>query len=54
MIVFSWLMYSYTWLMWWCRCRKIAEEFLSEGNGQSQHTVHAMGHCHIDSGIYIM
>lgn len=31
------------------RCRAVAERFLSERNGQAQHTIHAMGHCHIDS-----
>jgi alpha-mannosidase len=30
-------------------CRAIAREFLGERNGESQHTIHAMGHCHIDS-----
>ncbi len=30
--------------------RAIAKKFLSEKNGDSQHTIHAMGHCHIDSG----
>nr|XP_015198938.1 PREDICTED: alpha-mannosidase 2C1 [Lepisosteus oculatus] len=30
--------------------RHLAEVFFSQRNGQSQHTVHAMGHCHIDSG----
>ena len=33
-----------------CRCRALAAKFLSEKNGDSQHTIHAMGHCHIDSG----
>lgn len=33
------------------RCRAVAERFLSERNGQAQHTIHAMGHCHIDSGM---
>lgn len=32
------------------RCRALAAKFLSEKNGDSQHTIHAMGHCHIDSG----
>ncbi|XP_064169237.1 alpha-mannosidase 2C1 [Anguilla rostrata] len=27
----------------------LAQKFFSQKNGQSQHTVHAMGHCHIDS-----
>ncbi|KAI1904444.1 hypothetical protein AGOR_G00005710 [Albula goreensis] len=27
----------------------LAQKFFSQRNGQSQHTVHAMGHCHIDS-----
>ena len=30
--------------------RETAARFLREKNGESQHTVHAMGHCHIDSG----
>ncbi|XP_048828370.1 alpha-mannosidase 2C1 isoform X2 [Brienomyrus brachyistius] len=29
--------------------RCLALRFFSQRNGQSQHTVHAMGHCHIDS-----
>nr|XP_061825435.1 alpha-mannosidase 2C1-like isoform X1 [Nerophis lumbriciformis] len=29
--------------------RSLAQKFFSQHNGQSQHTVHAMGHCHIDS-----
>ncbi|MBN3307873.1 MA2C1 mannosidase, partial [Amia calva] len=29
--------------------RKLAQRFFSQRNGQSQHTAHAMGHCHIDS-----
>ena len=32
------------------RCRALAAKFLNEKNGDSQHTIHAMGHCHIDSG----
>ncbi|XP_077998328.1 alpha-mannosidase 2C1-like isoform X2 [Glandiceps talaboti] len=28
---------------------QIAKEFFSQRNGDSQHTIHAMGHCHIDS-----
>ncbi|KAK7890984.1 hypothetical protein WMY93_022947 [Mugilogobius chulae] len=31
------------------RARSLASAFFSQRNGQSQHTVHAMGHCHIDS-----
>lgn len=27
----------------------LADKFFSQRNGQSQHTVHAMGHCHIDT-----
>uniref|UniRef100_A0AAR2LJC4 alpha-mannosidase n=1 Tax=Pygocentrus nattereri TaxID=42514 RepID=A0AAR2LJC4_PYGNA len=27
----------------------LAQKFFSQRNGQSQHVVHAMGHCHIDS-----
>ncbi|XP_056428565.1 alpha-mannosidase 2C1 [Hyla sarda] len=29
--------------------RKLSSEFFSQKNGDSQHTIHAMGHCHIDS-----
>uniref|UniRef100_A0AAY5ER63 alpha-mannosidase n=1 Tax=Electrophorus electricus TaxID=8005 RepID=A0AAY5ER63_ELEEL len=29
--------------------RSLAQKFFSQRNGQSQHIVHAMGHCHIDS-----
>uniref|UniRef100_A0A673CR29 alpha-mannosidase n=1 Tax=Sphaeramia orbicularis TaxID=375764 RepID=A0A673CR29_9TELE len=29
--------------------RTLAHKFFSQKNGESQHTVHAMGHCHIDS-----
>ncbi|KAM6937533.1 alpha-mannosidase 2C1 [Xenentodon cancila] len=28
---------------------RLASKFFSQQNGESQHTVHAMGHCHIDS-----
>lgn len=31
--------------------RSLALSFFSQRNGQSQHTTHAMGHCHIDSGV---
>uniref|UniRef100_A0A667YA75 alpha-mannosidase n=1 Tax=Myripristis murdjan TaxID=586833 RepID=A0A667YA75_9TELE len=31
------------------KARSLAHKFFSQQNGQSQHTVHAMGHCHIDS-----
>lgn len=31
------------------RARGLASAFFNQHNGQSQHTVHAMGHCHIDS-----
>ncbi|KAJ0069635.1 hypothetical protein NL108_011564, partial [Boleophthalmus pectinirostris] len=31
------------------RARSLASAFFTQRNGQSQHTVHAMGHCHIDS-----
>ncbi|XP_035663488.1 alpha-mannosidase 2C1-like [Branchiostoma floridae] len=31
------------------RAREIAHNFLSQRNGDSQHVIHAMGHCHIDS-----
>ncbi|KAL2093236.1 hypothetical protein ACEWY4_010548 [Coilia grayii] len=29
--------------------RNLAQKFFSQRNGESQHVVHAMGHCHIDS-----
>ncbi|XP_030312829.1 alpha-mannosidase 2C1 [Calypte anna] len=29
--------------------RDLAAEIFSQRNGESQHTIHAMGHCHIDS-----
>ena len=38
-----WEEYLFIMLWWWCRCRTIAAEFLSERNGQSQHTIHAIG-----------
>ncbi|KAJ1181489.1 hypothetical protein NDU88_006696 [Pleurodeles waltl] len=28
---------------------KLASDFFSQKNGDSQHTIHAMGHCHIDT-----
>lgn len=31
------------------RARSLASAFFNQRNGHSQHTVHAMGHCHIDS-----
>jgi len=33
------------------KARSMAHKFFSQRNGESQHTVHAMGHCHIDSGL---
>lgn len=33
------------------KVRSLAHNFFSQRNGQSQHTAHAMGHCHIDSGL---
>lgn len=35
------------------KARRLAHDFFSQRNGQSQHTVHAMGHCHIDSGLIL-
>ncbi|KAI3371290.1 hypothetical protein L3Q82_023907, partial [Scortum barcoo] len=32
------------------KARSLASNFFSQRNGESQHTAHAMGHCHIDSG----
>ncbi|CAB3990286.1 alpha-mannosidase 2C1-like [Paramuricea clavata] len=31
------------------RCHEHAEKFLKQKNGESQHVIHAMGHCHIDT-----
>ncbi|XP_030221274.1 alpha-mannosidase 2C1 [Gadus morhua] len=31
------------------KARALAESFFTQRNGGSQHTVHAMGHCHIDT-----
>ncbi|KAK0148878.1 Alpha-mannosidase 2C1 [Merluccius polli] len=31
------------------KARSLAQSFFTQRNGHSQHTVHAMGHCHIDS-----
>lgn len=33
------------------KARAHANAFFSQRNGDSQHTVHAIGHCHIDSGL---
>ena len=33
------------------KTHNLAQKFFTQRNGQSQHTVHAMGHCHIDSGL---
>lgn len=35
------------------RAHGLAHKFFSQRNGESQHTVHAMGHCHIDTGLSI-
>lgn len=32
------------------KAHSLAQTFFSQHNGQSQHAIHAMGHCHIDSG----
>lgn len=32
------------------KAHSLAQTFFSQHNGESQHTIHAMGHCHIDSG----
>lgn len=32
------------------KAHTLAQTFFSQPNGESQHTIHAMGHCHIDSG----
>uniref|UniRef100_A0A4W6DI09 Alpha-mannosidase 2C1 n=1 Tax=Lates calcarifer TaxID=8187 RepID=A0A4W6DI09_LATCA len=31
------------------KVHNLAQKFFNQRNGESQHTVHAMGHCHIDS-----
>ncbi|KAM4618384.1 alpha-mannosidase 2C1 [Polymixia lowei] len=31
------------------KAHSLAHKFFNQHNGQSQHTIHAMGHCHIDS-----
>eukprot|EP00066_Takifugu_rubripes_P004327 XP_003967613.1 PREDICTED: alpha-mannosidase 2C1 isoform X1 [Takifugu rubripes] len=31
------------------KAHTLAQTFFSQPNGESQHTIHAMGHCHIDS-----
>ncbi|XP_067676864.1 alpha-mannosidase 2C1-like isoform X2 [Haliotis asinina] len=31
------------------KCREVAQAFLNQRNGESQHVIHAMGHAHIDS-----
>ncbi|XP_038562144.1 alpha-mannosidase 2C1 [Micropterus salmoides] len=31
------------------KARRLAHNFFSQRNGESQHNIHAMGHCHIDS-----
>lgn len=31
--------------------RNLAQKFFNQKNGQSQHIMHAMGHCHIDTGF---
>ncbi|CAL8356210.1 unnamed protein product [Lota lota] len=31
------------------KARSLAQSFFTQRNGHSQHTVHAMGHCHIDT-----
>eukprot|EP00731_Ephydatia_muelleri_P024288 Em0016g559a len=31
------------------RCLAISRKFFSEKNGDAQHTIHAIGHCHIDT-----
>lgn len=35
------------------KARSLAHSFFGQRNGESQHTVHAMGHCHIDSGLFL-
>lgn len=31
------------------QCRRMAMDFLRQRNGDSQHTLHAVGHCHLDT-----
>ncbi len=34
------------------KAHSVAHKFFSQRNGDSQHTAHAMGHCHIDTGLH--
>lgn len=36
------------------KAHSLAHNFFSQRNGESQHTAHAMGHCHIDSGLSLI
>jgi alpha-mannosidase len=33
----------------WANALQIGKQFLSAKNGDSQHQIHAIGHCHIDT-----
>ena len=53
-MIFSGCFDGYTCIDMLCRCRAISAKFFGERNGDAQHTVHVMGHCHIDSGEYLL
>jgi alpha-mannosidase len=42
------MIYCHNMYRTWPRARKIAQDFLAQHNGDSQHTIFATGHCHID------
>lgn len=33
------------------KAHSLAQTFFNQRNGESQHTAHVMGHCHIDTGF---
>ncbi len=37
----------------WSLGRQLAAKFLSQKNGESQHNISAIGHCHIDTGNHL-
>ena len=45
-------MYLYYCFLFFYRAHTFAEKFLNQRNGEGHHTIHAMGHAHIDSGNY--
>ena len=34
----------------WSKGKEIAQQFFKQTNGESQHIISAVGHCHIDTG----